>query len=81
MAVIKGTYYYKGTRAYRYQVTVHDAGDLKTLDYNIHVINPEGKTAIVTWDFRNYGIEKSIRDYIEMMVAKKKSNSHTVTRI
>jgi hypothetical protein len=71
MATIKGTYYYKGTRAYRYEVTVTDTEDYKPLFYYIHVTNPEGKTAMIDWNIRHRGIEERIRSHIETMARKK----------
>jgi hypothetical protein len=76
MAIIKGTYYYKGNRPYKYEVKVHDVADgFKTFDFSVHVINPEGKTAIVSWHFKHYGIEESIRQHIEMLIERKRQLS------
>ena len=71
MAIIKGTYYYKGQRAYKYEVTVYDTEDLKDLFHYIKITNPEGKTAMTDWNFRARGIEETIRAYIEEMAAKR----------
>jgi hypothetical protein len=71
MATIKGTYYYRGKRAYKYEVTVYDTEDYKTLFYYIKISNPEGKTAITDWNFRARGIKETIRIYIEEMVEKR----------
>ena len=74
MAIIKGKYYYKGKRQYKYDVKVLDAEDFTTHDFNIRVTNPEGKTVIVSWNFRQRGIEQAIHEYIELMVKKKMLN-------
>lgn len=70
MALIRGTYYYKGKRAYRYEVNVYDAQDYNPADFTIHVTNPEGKTAIASWNFRARGIEACIKDCIEEKIKK-----------
>ncbi len=72
MATIKGTYFYKGTRMYSYKIEAHDT-DGKDLGYYISVTNPDGKTALVNWNFRANGIEESIRAYIEMMAEREKT--------
>ena len=72
MAIIKGKYYYKGIREYKYEITVLDVENLKTLDFNIQVTNPHGKTVSISWNFRHKGIEESIREYIELVARKKR---------
>jgi hypothetical protein len=72
MSIIRGTYYYRGKRPYDYEVNIYDVDDLKTLDFNLHVTNPEGKSTVVSWNFRHRGIDECIREYIELMASKKK---------
>jgi hypothetical protein len=71
MATIRGTYYYKLKRAYKYEVNVTDTEDFNPLGFYIHITNPEGKTAIADWNFRNRGIEQSIKDFIEEKIKNK----------
>lgn len=72
MAIIWGIYYYRGKRPYDFEVNIYEVDDLKTLDFNLHVTNPEGKSTVVSCNFRHRGIDECNPKYIELMARKKK---------
>ncbi|HKR05059.1 MAG TPA: hypothetical protein VJY62_10515 [Bacteroidia bacterium] len=70
MATLRGTYFYKGKREYKYEVNVYNAESYNPSDFTIQITNPEGKTTIASWNFRNRGIEQCVRECIESKIKK-----------
>lgn len=65
MAIIKGIYYYHGTREYKYEVDRFDLINPDDKTVLLSVTNPKGITLRVRWDYKRKGIESTIKEFIE----------------